>query len=117
MQGQELTLIALGVGMFTLIVLILVAIIMFAKSKLVPQGDVEILINEDEDKKIVTQPGTKLLGALANAGIFVSSACGGGGSCGQCTVKIKEGGGDILPTERDHINKKKRGKVCVFHVR
>ena len=106
MQGQELTLIALGVGMFTVIVLILVAVIMFAKSKLVPQGDVEILINDEEDKKITTQPGGKLLGALANAGIFVSSACGGGGSCGQCTVKVLEGGGDILPTEKDHINKK-----------
>lgn len=56
MQGQDLTLIALGVGMFTLIVLILVAVIMVAKSKLVPQGDVEILINDDEDKKITTQP-------------------------------------------------------------
>ncbi|MGX5914583.1 NADH:ubiquinone reductase (Na(+)-transporting) subunit F [Aliidiomarina sp. Khilg15.8] len=95
----------LGVGMFTIIVLVLVAIIMFAKSKLVPSGDVEIIINDDPDKKIITQPGTKLLGALANAGIFVSSACGGGGSCGQCTVNIKEGGGDILPTERDHISR------------
>ncbi len=106
MQGQDLTLIALGVGMFTVIVLVLVAVIMFAKSKLVPQGDVEILINDDEEKKITTQPGNKLLGALANSGIFVSSACGGGGSCGQCTVVIKEGGGEILPTERDHINRK-----------
>lgn len=103
---MDIQLISLSVAMFTIIVLILVAIIMFAKSKLVPQGDVEILINDDEDKKIVTQPGTKLLGALANAGIFVSSACGGGGSCGQCRVTIKDGGGDILPTELDHITKK-----------
>ncbi|RUO25177.1 NADH:ubiquinone reductase (Na(+)-transporting) subunit F [Aliidiomarina minuta] len=95
----------LGVGMFTIIVLVLVTVILFAKSKLVPSGDVEIIINDDPDKKIITQPGTKLLGALANAGIFVSSACGGGGSCGQCTVNIKEGGGDILPTERDHITR------------
>ena len=102
----------LGVGMFTIIVLFLVAIIMFAKSKLVPQGDVEILINDDEDKKIVTQPGTKLLGALANAGIFVSSACGGGGSCGQCRVTVKEGGGDILPTELDHITKREAREGC-----
>ena len=102
----------LGVGMFTVIVLVLVAIIMFAKSKLVPQGDVEILINDDEDKKIVTQPGTKLLGALANAGIFVSSSCGGGGSCGQCRVTVKEGGGDILPTELDHITKREAREGC-----
>lgn len=95
----------LGVGMFTIIVLALVVVIMFAKSKLVPSGDVQIIINDDEDKTITTQPGTKLLGALANAGIFVSSACGGGGSCGQCTVKVKDGGGDILPTEKDHISR------------
>ena len=54
---------------------------------------------------IVTQPGSKLLSALAGAGVFVSSACGGGGSCGQCRVKVKSGGGDILPTELDHITK------------
>ena len=95
----------LGVGMFTIIVLALVVIIMIAKSKLVPSGDVQIVINDDEEKTITTQPGTKLLGALANAGIFVSSACGGGGSCGQCTVKVKDGGGDILPTEKDHISR------------
>lgn len=95
----------LGVGMFTIIVLALVVIIMIAKSKLVPSGDVQIVVNDDEEKTITTQPGTKLLGALANAGIFVSSACGGGGSCGQCTVKVKDGGGDILPTEKDHISR------------
>ncbi|EKE83875.1 NADH:ubiquinone reductase (Na(+)-transporting) subunit F [Idiomarina xiamenensis] len=104
--------IILSVGMFTLIVMVLVAIIMFAKSKLVPSGDVEILINDDEDKKIVTQPGTKLLGALANAGIFVSSACGGGGSCGQCRVVVKEGGGDVLPTEMDHMTKREAREGC-----
>jgi Na+-transporting NADH:ubiquinone oxidoreductase subunit F len=104
--------IILGVGMFTLIVLILVAVIMVAKSKLVPQGDVEILINDDPSKKITTQPGTKLLNALANSGIFVSSACGGGGTCGQCRVHISEGGGEILPTERDHINRKEAREGC-----
>ncbi|MFB9133381.1 NADH:ubiquinone reductase (Na(+)-transporting) subunit F [Vibrio sp. AK197] len=97
--------IILGVVMFTLIVLVLVLVILFAKSKLVPTGDITISINGDPDKAIVTQPGGKLLGALAGAGVFVSSACGGGGSCGQCRVKIKSGGGDILPTELDHITK------------
>lgn len=98
--------IILGVAMFTVIVLILVVMILFAKSKLVSTGDVRIEINDDPDKAIIAQPGTKLLGALANSGIFVSSACGGGGSCGQCRVVIHEGGGDILPTEQDHISKK-----------
>ncbi len=97
--------IILGVVMFTLIVLVLVLVILFAKSKLVPSGDITISINDDPNLAIVTQPGSKLLSALAGAGVFVSSACGGGGSCGQCRVKVKEGGGDILPTERDHISK------------
>ncbi|ASA55123.1 NADH:ubiquinone reductase (Na(+)-transporting) subunit F [Vibrio gazogenes] len=97
--------IILGVVMFTLIVLVLVLVILFAKSKLVPTGDITILINDDPEKAIVTSPGGKLLGALAGSGIFVSSACGGGGSCGQCKVRVKSGGGDILPTELSHISK------------
>ncbi len=102
----------LGVGMFIAIVLALVFIILFAKSKLVPSGVVTISINGDPDKAITAQPGDKLLGALANAGIFVSSACGGGGSCGQCRVDIKEGGGEILPTELDHISKREAKDGC-----
>jgi Na+-transporting NADH:ubiquinone oxidoreductase subunit F len=102
----------LGVGMFIAIVLALVFIIMFAKSKLVPEGDVLITINGDPNKTITTSPGGKLLGALANSGIFVSSACGGGGSCGQCTVDIKSGGGEILPTELDHISKREAKQGC-----
>jgi len=102
----------LGVGMFIAIVLALVFIIMFAKSKLVPEGDVRIMINNDPDKVITTSPGGKLLGALAESGIFVSSACGGGGSCGQCRVDIKSGGGEILPTELDHISKREAKEGC-----
>ena len=96
----------LGVAMFTIIVLALVVVILSAKAKLVSTGDITISINDDADKSIKTQAGGKLLGALANAGVFVSSACGGGGTCGQCRVKIKSGGGDILPTELDHITKR-----------
>lgn len=92
----------LGFVMFTGIVLALVAVILVAKSVLVASGDVNILINE---QTTVTVPaGGKLLGALAANNVFVSSACGGGGTCAQCKVKIFEGGGDILPTERTHIN-------------
>ncbi|MCG7585409.1 NADH:ubiquinone reductase (Na(+)-transporting) subunit F [Photobacterium sp. OFAV2-7] len=97
--------IILGVVMFTLIILALVLVILFAKSKLVPSGDITISVNNDPEKAITTAAGDKLLGALAGSGIFVSSACGGGGSCGQCRVKVKSGGGDILPTELDHITK------------
>jgi len=97
--------IILGVVMFTIIVLALVTVILFAKSKLVSEGDITISINGDPEKAVVTSAGGKLLGSLAASGIFVSSACGGGGTCGQCRVKVKSGGGDILPTELDHISK------------
>lgn len=95
----------LGVGMFVLLVVILVAVIMVARAKLVAQGDVQININDDPEKSITVKPGGKLLGTLASQGIFVASACGGGGTCGQCVVKVFEGGGDILPTELDHISR------------
>ena len=98
--------ILLGVGFFTAIVLGLVSVILFAKSKLVASGDVSILVNDDPDATIHVPAGNKLLNALADKKIFLSSACGGGGTCGQCTVKVFEGGGDILPTEQSHINKK-----------
>ncbi len=100
----------LGVLMFTLVVLALVAIILAAKSQLVATGPVDILVN---DQKTITIPaGGKLLNALSDEGIFVSSACGGGGTCAQCEVKVLEGGGDILPTEEAHISKKEAKEGC-----
>jgi Na+-transporting NADH:ubiquinone oxidoreductase subunit F len=96
--------ILLGIIIFTGIVIALVFGIIGAKSKLVAEGDVEILINHE--KKIHVPVGSKLLGALAENGLFVSSACGGGGTCGQCKVKIHSGGGEILPTELGHITKR-----------
>ncbi|MFC3033425.1 NADH:ubiquinone reductase (Na(+)-transporting) subunit F [Pseudoalteromonas fenneropenaei] len=102
----------LGVGIFIAIVVMLVLIIIAAKSKLVAEGDITIGINGDPEKALKVPAGGKLLGALANAGIFVSSACGGGGSCGQCRVHIHAGGGDILPTELDHISKGEAREGC-----
>jgi Na+-transporting NADH:ubiquinone oxidoreductase subunit F len=96
--------IGLGVFLFTTIVMSLVFIILAARSRLVATGQVNILINEE--KTIQAPVGSKLLGALAEAKLFVASACGGGGTCGQCKVKIHEGGGVILPTETSHINKR-----------
>jgi len=101
-----LSLIILSVGMFITIVLALVLVIVFARSKLVASGNIEIIINDDAANKLTVPVGGKLVNALAAAKIFVSSACGGGGSCGQCTVKVLEGGGDILPTETSQINRK-----------
>jgi len=96
--------ILLGIIIFTAFVIALVFVIIGAKSKLVAEGDVEILINDE--KKIHVPAGSKLLTALADNGLFVSSACGGGGTCGQCKVKIHTGGGEILPTELSHITKR-----------
>lgn len=99
-----------GVLMFTLVVLALVLIILFAKSQLVASGDVKIVVNEQ--KTISVPAGGKLLNALADAGVFVSSACGGGGTCAQCEVKVHSGGGDILPTEKAHISNKEAREGC-----
>ncbi|GAA6206251.1 NADH:ubiquinone reductase (Na(+)-transporting) subunit F [Thalassotalea sp. SU-HH00458] len=104
--------IILGVGMFTAIVIALVLVILFAKSKLVAEGDVTISINGDADKSVTTAAGGKLLGALAEQGIFIPSACGGGGTCGQCRVEVHSGGGDILPTELGHITKREAKEGC-----
>jgi len=102
----------LGISMFTAIVIALVLVILFAKSKLVSSGDVTISINGDPEKSVVTAAGGKLLGALADQGIFIPSACGGGGTCGQCRVDVHAGGGDILPTEEGHINKREAKSGC-----
>lgn len=96
--------IILGIVLFTLIIMALVFVILSARSKLVATGDIEIIVNDE--KTIKTKAGGKLLGALAGANLFVSSACGGGGTCAQCKVKIFEGGGSILPTEESHITKR-----------
>ena len=93
----------IGMLMFTVVVLALVLMILAAKAKLVATGNVNIRINEQ--KEVSVPAGGKLLGALADAGVFVSSACGGGGTCAQCKVHIHSGGGDILPTEKAHISK------------
>ena len=96
--------ILLGIIIFTAFVIALVFVIIGAKSKLVAEVDVEILINNE--KKIHVPVGSKLLTALADNGLFVSSACGGGGTCAQCKVVVHSGGGEILPTELTHITKR-----------
>jgi Na+-transporting NADH:ubiquinone oxidoreductase subunit F len=102
--------IVLGVTMFTAVVLALVLVILFAKSKLVASGPVKLNINGEKD--IQVSAGGKLLNILADEKLFVSSACGGGGTCGQCKVNILEGGGEILQTELSHITKKEAKEGC-----
>ena len=82
----------IGVALFTGVVVGLVGVILGAKKILIPEGDVTININGQKD--ITVPKGGKLMSAMADAGIFVSSACGGGGTCAQCLVKVTEGGGD-----------------------
>ena len=98
--------IGLGVLIFTGIVMLLVGFILITRSWLIPAGKVLLKINHDEDKSLSVDPGDKLLNILSNNDIFIPSACGGGGTCAQCRVMIKSGGGDILPTETAHITKR-----------
>ena len=101
-----LGLILLGVGMFILIVLALVILILFAKSKLVATGNARIIINDDDEKTVSVPIGGKLLNVLAEQKIYLPSACGGGGTCGECKCQVIEGGGDVLPTETSLLNRK-----------
>ncbi len=104
--------IALGVLMFTIVILSLVTILMVARKQLVPSGDVKILINGDEDKAITVSSGANLLNTLADNQIFIPSACGGKGSCGVCKVNVLDGGGAMLPTEEGHINRGEAREGC-----
>lgn len=91
--------IILGVLMFTSVIMVLVFIILFARAHLVSTGEITIGINDDPEKSIRVHSGGKLLATLAEAGIFLSSACGGGGTCGQCRCRVLDGGGSMLSTE------------------
>ncbi len=95
-----------GVVMFTAIVLLLVVVILVARARLVASGPVRIEINQNPDKTLTVPAGGKLLNTLTEVGILVPSACGGGGTCGTCKVKVHEGGGQILPTELGVVSKK-----------
>ena len=97
----------LSVAVFSGLVLMLVLILNFAESKLLPQGDVTIEINDDSEKNITTRPGSTLLSVLAGQSVFLPSACGGGGTCAMCECQVMEGGGEILPTETGHISRSK----------
>ena len=90
---------------FTLIILALVLILSIAENKLIPQGEVDLLINKAKDKLIKIKPGSTLLSVLSAQKIFLPSACGGGGTCALCLCKVNSGGGQILSTELNHISR------------
>ena len=94
-----------SVIVFLIIILILVSVLLFARDKLSPKGDVILQIN---DRELTVSPGGNLLTTLSGHGIFLPSACGGGGTCGMCKCQIIEGGGSILPTETGFFTRKEQ---------
>jgi Na+-transporting NADH:ubiquinone oxidoreductase subunit F len=97
--------IVFGVGMFTVVILLLVVVLMLARSKLVNTQNVRIDINGDPELALTTPAGSTLLSTLSANKIFIPSACGGGGTCGVCHVTVLSGGGSLLPTEEGHISR------------
>ncbi len=97
--------ILLGVAMFAVVILLLVFGLVIARRKLVASGPVKINLGEEAGRTVETKAGATLLSSLASEEIYVPSACGGKGTCGVCKVKVLEGGGAILPTERTHVTR------------
>lgn len=111
----------LAVIVFVAVILALSFGLIYARKQLVPQGDVKIIINGDEENPLMTQPGASLLSALSDRNIFLPSACGGGGTCAMCECYVDEGGGDVLPTEMNHLTRKEAAEnkrlACQVKVR
>lgn len=98
--------ILLAITVFSAVILLLAFMLIFARNKLVPQGDVKIVINGDEENPLLVKPGSSLLVSLSDKNIFLPSACGGGGTCAMCECHVDAGGGDVLPTELNHLTRK-----------
>lgn len=90
---------------FTVVILFLVLLLLYAQSKLVQSGDVKIVVNGDESKPLIASAGSSLLSTLSAQKLFLPSACGGGGTCAMCKCVIEEGGGEVLPTEVGHLSR------------
>ncbi|MCB9319836.1 MAG: NADH:ubiquinone reductase (Na(+)-transporting) subunit F [Lewinellaceae bacterium] len=96
----------LAVAVFSGLILLMAVMLLYARKRLVPQGAVSIVINGDQEHPIKVQPGSSLLSSLADKNIFLPSACGGGGTCAMCECHVDSGGGDVLPTELNHLSRK-----------
>lgn len=110
-----------AVIVFCSVILLLSVLLVVARKKLLPQGNVSLVLNGDIDKPLEVSPGTTLLSALAEKDIFLPSACGGGGTCAMCRCKVTSGGGDVLPTEMNHLTRKEAAEherlACQVKVR
>jgi Na+-transporting NADH:ubiquinone oxidoreductase subunit F len=110
-----------GAVAFTAVILVLTVGLLVAQKKLVPQGDVKIIVNGDVENPLIVQPGGSLLTALSNKNMFLPSACGGGGTCAMCKCHVDTGGGDVLPTEMNHLSRKQAAEhmrlACQVKVR
>ena len=101
----EFGIIGISIAVFLIVILVLVIVLLYARSKLIPQGKVKLKIN---DKEFDVSPGNTVLSTLSAQGIFLPSACGGGGTCGTCECQVLEGGGSILPTETGFFTRKQQ---------
>lgn len=95
-----------SIVVFILVVLLFAFLILTAKDRLIPDKDISIVINGDQENPIIVKPGATLLSTLAEKNIFLASACGGGGTCAMCKCQVYEGGGEVLPTETNHLNRR-----------
>ncbi|MFK7935674.1 MAG: NADH:ubiquinone reductase (Na(+)-transporting) subunit F, partial [Saprospiraceae bacterium] len=113
--------IVFSILVFTAVILALSFMLIYARKQLVPQGDVKIIVNGDTANPILTKPGANLLAALSEQNIFLPSACGGGGTCAMCECHVDAGGGDVLPTEMNHLTRKEAAEnkrlACQVKVR
>lgn len=103
---MDTNLILASIGVFLTIIMLLVVILLVAKRFLVPSGPVNITVNDKDN--LTVESGSSLLSTLTSNGVFLPSACGGKGSCGQCKCQVLEGGGDILPSEKGHFSRKQQ---------
>ena len=113
--------IGLAVAIFSAVIVGLSYILLYANKKLVAQGDVQIIVNGDSENPLIVKPGSTLLNVLSDKSLFLPSACGGGGTCAMCECYVDSGGGDVLPTEMNHLSRKEAAEnkrlACQVKVR
>lgn len=113
--------IGFGLVAFVVSLMLMAYGLVVARKNLVPQGDVKLFVNGDTENPILVSPGSSLLSALSDKNVFLPSACGGGGTCAMCKCQVISGGGDVLPTEMNHLNRKQAAEhwrlACQVKVR